>query len=434
LAVDCFVFVAATLARSAAAGVAGFGSGVAAAVATGAALSVGATVAVGAGGGGVAAGGAGSGGCAAAALAACPAGLGGASAAIEGPLRIARIVAPPPTASTPTIARPMIVGREDFVSGALVRPRAMESAVVATTLGPSLDRVVGATPVAAMGLTLGTAACAVAAKAVAMKAPGLSLVSGAPRSAECSATAHSPAVTKRCVVSRWTHRANHASKPAVGVTGAAISCARCEGGSIGRVRTSPKSCVSDACPMNDRARGALPIDVAVRLVQGGRDLPEVRHERLGRERTPGIDDLLEVVPLEQLHDEERHLRRLVEAGVEHPHDVLAPDAPRHARLELELLDGVHRVQHVRPQHLDGDAKLRLRLLRDVHRAEAALREKLLDPVTAREDLAGFEEVGHGGRGVRPGEAEAIMGKDLGRCQHVSHVLHVVSCPQHGTSP
>jgi hypothetical protein len=106
----------------------------------------------------------------------------------------------------------------------------------------------------------------------------------------------------------------------------------------------------------------------VGLVEGEGDLMQVLHDLVRREATaPGQEDG-EVLPAEQLHDQERRAGRLVDPRVQRLHDVLALDVGRDRGLELEPAAQLGLGDQAGEHDLEGAAALGLELDRLVDRA------------------------------------------------------------------
>src|SRR6185437_5970888 len=115
----------------------------------------------------------------------------------------------------------------------------------------------------------------------------------------------------------------------------------------------------------------------------------------GRQPADALEALAELLPPEQLHDEERHGRRVVDARVEDLDDELAVDVRCDLGLALEALAQLVALEHVRQHHLERAPPLRLEVEHLVHRSHAAGGDAPEDLVATGEDDAVLEGRGHG---------------------------------------
>ena len=129
----------------------------------------------------------------------------------------------------------------------------------------------------------------------------------------------------------------------------------------------------------------------VRPRQTARHLPEPL-DHLDGPRRYAERQRVEVGSVEHLHDEERHPAELVgDARVGDPHDVIAPDSPRRARLGPEAIDGVLGEAERRRDDLEREPLPRVLVLDLVDRAHASLPDQPDRPVLApdfRRELEG----------------------------------------------
>ena len=93
-----------------------------------------------------------------------------------------------------------------------------------------------------------------------------------------------------------------------------------------------------------------------------------------------LEDLTEIPTLEVLHHDEGRAGRLLDACVEHAHDVLALDADGGARLADEALALDLVLRRLGMKELDGDHLVELLVPRRDHDAHAASAEHALDDV------------------------------------------------------
>jgi hypothetical protein len=99
-------------------------------------------------------------------------------------------------------------------------------------------------------------------------------------------------------------------------------------------------------------------------------------------RTFALEDVRQIAPGEELHDEEGcAVARRVD--VEHPNGVRAREGARGARLPLEPRDELGMNPTVLPEHLERDLVPEPRVPRFEHRAHAASAEHALDHVLVR---------------------------------------------------
>ena len=117
--------------------------------------------------------------------------------------------------------------------------------------------------------------------------------------------------------------------------------------------------------------------LAVRGVEGIRDLHAEIEQEAGGHRL-AVDDLVERLPLEQLHREEPLSLELVD-GVDGA-DVRMVEGRRGARLALEPFDGRRRGRHFGRQELQRDRTAEPEILGLVHDTHAARADALDDLV------------------------------------------------------
>ena len=125
-----------------------------------------------------------------------------------------------------------------------------------------------------------------------------------------------------------------------------------------------------------------------------------------------LQDVLEVHPVEVLHDEVRRAR-LQRADVVDLHRVLAAGCSTAARRlahEARHHVGVHR--HLRVEELDGDLLVEVKVHGRHHGAHAPDAEHALDAILADEDVARHRDAGRAGSGL--GHARGVMVAGRGR--------------------
>jgi hypothetical protein len=129
------------------------------------------------------------------------------------------------------------------------------------------------------------------------------------------------------------------------------------------------------------------------LVEGARDLLEDRDQLRWARALAALEAGAEIFPAEQLHHEEGGLRVLVDANVEHLHEVLALDPRRHDPLAGEARPQIVVEGDLRQHHLEGPLAPRVLVQDLVHHAHAAGADHAHDLVAAsREGRARLQEL------------------------------------------
>ena len=119
----------------------------------------------------------------------------------------------------------------------------------------------------------------------------------------------------------------------------------------------------------------------VRVLQSGRGLRDVLGRGRVRDRAVAIEDLLERLAVDVLHDEVGHV--VVPRDVEDADDVRVVERRGRAGLAEEPLERELLVLvAARHEHLDRDLAVQFQVLREVDRAHPAAAEHVLDDVAA----------------------------------------------------
>ncbi len=124
-------------------------------------------------------------------------------------------------------------------------------------------------------------------------------------------------------------------------------------------------------------------------------LPDEAHAELGRELAAALQELLEVLPLEELHGHVDEARRRVGAGVEDVDDVGRLEGAGEPRLPLEALDHLVVAGHLGTDDLEGHVPARSHVSDLVDGAHAALAEHGEDLVPTVNRAADAEHVRDG---------------------------------------
>jgi hypothetical protein len=141
----------------------------------------------------------------------------------------------------------------------------------------------------------------------------------------------------------------------------------------------------------------------VRPIECERRLQKAGHHVGGREASDAFQRARQLFAAQKLHRQERHLRRFVDAGIEHIDDVVAVDLRGDARLALEPLAKIGAIDKVGVHHLEGAPSLRLQVNHLVDGAHAARSDATDHLVPVGENLTRSKTRGHINKlSTRPG--------------------------------
>jgi hypothetical protein len=103
------------------------------------------------------------------------------------------------------------------------------------------------------------------------------------------------------------------------------------------------------------------------------------------DRTELLDHVVQIQPDEQLHDQVRAVRRGIDSGSDHLHDVVAVDLRSDARLSNEALACAGVLTELGREHLQSAVSPGAELFGDEHRPHPALAQQPHDPEFVPED-------------------------------------------------